>query len=93
MDKSEPPSPEGCNSTLFLVGKNSHGNWVVQGQSGLRGGLFMSRADALKFAMFESGNPQAVIMVPGVFELDMSVKSPAGQHSGAMAPPPVHRAA
>jgi hypothetical protein len=36
----------------------------------LRGGLFVSRAEAVKFAMFENGNrPQAVIMVPGIFEL------------------------
>jgi ABC transporter substrate binding protein len=37
-----------------------------------RGGR--DRAEAVKFAMFENGNrPQAVIMVPGILELDMSV--------------------
>jgi hypothetical protein len=47
----------------------------VQDQSGLRGGLFAGRTAALKYAMFENGNrPQAVIMVPGVLELDMSAK-------------------
>ena len=39
---------------------------------GLRGGLFVGRAEALKYALFENGNrPQAVVMVPGVLELDM----------------------
>jgi hypothetical protein len=42
---------------------------------GLRGGLFVNRAQALKFAMFENGyRPQAVIMVPDVLELDLSGK-------------------
>jgi hypothetical protein len=64
-------------SRLFRVGKDRHGNWVAQDQSGLCGGLFTNRADALKFAMFENGHrPQAVIMVPGTLELDMSSSQP-----------------
>jgi hypothetical protein len=48
---------------------------VVQDQYGLCGGLFIDRAEAVKFAMFENGNrPQAVVMVPGILELDMSAK-------------------
>ena len=59
-------------SSLFLMGQNSRGNWVVQDQRDLCGELFVDRATALRFAMFENGNrPQAVILVPGVFELDM----------------------
>ena len=58
---------------LFLIGKNSRGNWVAQKKHGLTGGLFVNRAAALKFALFENGNrPEAVIAVPGTFELDMS---------------------
>jgi hypothetical protein len=35
--------------------------------------LFVDRAQALKFALFENENrPQAVIMVPGRLELDMA---------------------
>jgi hypothetical protein len=71
-----------------MIGKDSHGHWVVQDQSGLNGGLFINRAQALKFALFENGNcPQAVVMVPGVLELNMSGKpqmqsanSDAGPH-------------
>jgi len=71
-DKGEPPSM-GRAKSLFRVGRNSRGNWVVQDQSGLCGGMFVNRTEAVKFAMFENGNrPQAVIMVPGILELDMS---------------------
>jgi hypothetical protein len=32
-----------------------------------------SRAEALRFALFENGHqPEAVVVVPGIFELDMS---------------------
>jgi hypothetical protein len=72
MSKGEPPSSP---SSLFMVGKDSRGNWVVQDQKGLCGGLFVNRAQAVKFAMFENGNrPQAVIMVPGVLELELNGK-------------------
>lgn len=80
MKHSEPPSIESC-SKLFLVGKNSRGNWVVQDQDRLCGGLFVDRAHALRFAMFENGrHPESVIMVPGVFELDTSRKPEAVQN-------------
>ena len=74
MDKEgEPPST--CRAKSFRIGRNSRGNWVVQDQSGLCGGMFVNRTEAVKFAMFENGNrPQAVIMVPGILELDMSGK-------------------
>ena len=76
MKQAEPPSVEACSKTsLFLIGKDSRGNWVVQDQKGICGGLFVDRAQALRFAMFENGKrPEAVIMVPGIIELDMSRK-------------------
>jgi hypothetical protein len=72
MDKEgEPPST--CRAKSFRIGRNSRGNWVVQDHSGLCGGMFVNRTEAVKFAMFENGNrPQAVIMV--ILELDMSSK-------------------
>jgi hypothetical protein len=83
MAQSEPPSPRSSSlSRLFRIGKDSHGHWVVQDQQGLCGGLFVNRAEALKFAMFENGNrPQAVIMVPDVLELNMSGRPRAADHS------------
>jgi len=64
----------GSDAGLFLIGQNRRGNWVAKDQHGLRGGLFVSRAAALKFALFENGNrPQLVITMPGSLELDLSV--------------------
>jgi hypothetical protein len=82
MGQSEPPSSRSsAPSRLFRVGRDSHGNWVAQDPQGLCGGLFVNRADALKFAMFENGNcPQAVIMVPGTLELDMGNTPHARSH-------------
>jgi hypothetical protein len=97
MDK--PPSSSCSKSSLFLIGRNSRGNWVVRDQKGLCGGLFVDRAEAVKFAMFENGHrPQAVIMVPGILELDMSGKPAAGGeattgHTGADAQHALARAA
>ena len=76
MGQYEPPSSISTPlPRLFRIGKDSHGNWVAQDQQGLCGGLFVDRAEALKFAMYENGNrPQAVIMVPGILELDLTAK-------------------
>lgn len=57
---------------IFMIGQDGRGNWVVQDQRGRRGGLFVSRAAALRFAMVEMGDrPELVVMVPGVIELDL----------------------
>jgi hypothetical protein len=56
--------------------------------------MFVNRAEAVKFAMFENGNrPQAVIMVPGILELDMSRKPRAADASTSATQIPVARAA
>ena len=75
MNTQEPPSPQPSQSKspLFFIGKDSRGNWVVQDQHHLSGGLFIDRAAALRFALFENGNqPQSVIMAPGIIELDLN---------------------
>jgi len=94
MNKGEPPSCSNSKSPLFLIGKDSHGCWVVQDESCLRGGLFIDRAQALKFAMFENGHrPQDVIMVPDVLELNMSANSNAGRRSRTNEQTPLQRVA
>jgi hypothetical protein len=95
MLKCEPPSPKAVASVpLFRVGKDSQGHWVVQDQQGLRGGLFVDRAEALKFAMFENGNrPQAVIMVPGVLELDIGGGNSAAKNVASDIQVPLRRVA
>ena len=72
---AEPPS---ClQPPIFMIGRDSRGNWVAQEQSGARGGLFVDRAGALKFAKFESGNhPRAVVWVSGILELNTSAAAP-----------------
>lgn len=71
---SEPPS---ClQPPIFMIGRDSRGNWVAQEQSGARGGLFVDRAGALKFAKSENGNhPHAVVWVSGILELDTGPSS------------------
>ena len=55
-------------ASLFFLGRNSRGQWVAQDQSGRRGGLFVSQAAALKYALFENGRkPELVVNMPGVF--------------------------
>jgi hypothetical protein len=86
MRQGETFSSGGPERPLFLIGKNSRGQWVVQSQRGLCGGLFVSRTAALKYALFENGNrPELVITVPGVFELDMSRSAFAADRSPAHA--------
>jgi len=74
MKKDKYPSIVPCARPLqFQIGRDSRGNWVVQDDQGLCGGLFIDRTQALRFAMLENGSrPQAVVMVPGVLELDMN---------------------
>lgn len=93
MKQAEPPS-SGCRprSTLFFIGKDSRGHWVAQDQQHRCGGLFVDRTQALRFALVENGNrPNAVVMVPGVFELDMSGTADAACPSAANADAPPQR--
>lgn len=67
--QNEPPS--WLRPPLFMVGQDRRGNWVVQDQKGMRGGLFVSREAALRYVRSENGfKPQAVVMVSGGVELD-----------------------
>jgi hypothetical protein len=68
---SEPPlcEPLSCLQPIFTIGQDSRGNWVVRDTCGTRGGLFVDRAEALRYIRSESG---ASVMAAGCFELDMS---------------------
>ena len=67
----EPPSCSSPSAIVF-IGKNSRGNWIVQQQNGLYGGLFVNRAQAVKYALFENGNhPETIVDLPREIELDM----------------------
>jgi hypothetical protein len=77
MLHAEPPSLNLCSKTsLFLIGRDRQGHWVVRDLKGLRGGLFVGRTEALKYALFENGNrPHLVVTIPGTFDLDLSVNA------------------
>jgi hypothetical protein len=70
----EPPSCSSPSAIVF-IGKNSRGNWVAQEQSGLYGGLFVNRAQAIKYALFENGHhPETIVELSREIELDMGDK-------------------
>jgi hypothetical protein len=76
----EPPS---CSSpsTIVFIGQNCRGQWVAQQQNGLYGGLFVSRAQAIKYALFENGqHRETIVELPRQIELDM------GRTPGAATP-------
>ena len=86
----EPPS----RNNLFMIGRNSRGNWVVRDQAGLHGGLFIDRTEALRFALFENGRrPQAVLMVPGILELGLNQTTSTTTQRGAEIDPGLQRKA
>jgi len=76
----EPPSCSAA-STIVFIGKNSRGNWVAQEQNGLYGGLFVNRAQAVKYALFENGHhPETIVELSREIELDMGGKRPSSYH-------------
>ena len=69
--QAEPPS--WFRPPVFMVGQDRRGNWVVRDQKGVCGGLFVTRDAALRFVRAENGyQPQAVVIVSGNLELDMT---------------------
>jgi hypothetical protein len=73
----EPPSCRSASSVVF-IGKNKRGNWVAQEQNGLYGGLFVSRAQAVKYALFENGNhPETIVELSRELELDIGGQLPS----------------
>jgi hypothetical protein len=75
--RSEPPS--WLRPPVFVMGQDRRGNWVVQDQKGMRGGLFVNREAALRYVRSENGfKSQAVVLVSSGIELDMSRNTSAG---------------
>jgi hypothetical protein len=73
----EPPSCSSA-STIVFIGRNSRGNWVAQEQNGLYGGLFVNRAQAVKYALFENGrHPETIIELSREIELDIDGRLPS----------------
>ena len=71
MAQLESKSASKLNEPLFLLGQNSHGQWVIRELHGRMEGLFLARKEAIRFALYESGcrNP-SVIPVKGPLEME-----------------------
>src|SRR5260370_13130184 len=70
----EPPSCSSASAIVF-IGKNKRGHWVAQEQNGLYGGLFVNRAQAVKYALFENGHhPETIVELSPPIELQMGGK-------------------
>jgi hypothetical protein len=79
----EPPSSSSPSAIVF-IGKNKRGNWVAQEQNGLYGGLFVNRAQAVKYALFENGHhAEAIIELSREIELDMGSKFSSSESRSA----------
>ena len=85
MKLFEPPSCSSA-STIVFIGKNRRGNWVAQEQNGLYGGLFVNRAQAVKYALFENGHhPETIVELSREIELDMSGQRASSERTTAVA--------
>jgi hypothetical protein len=86
VEQAEPPS--WFRPPVFMIGQDRGGNWVVRDQDGIRGGLFIIRDAAFRFVRSENGyRPQAVVVVSGDFELDMSRNAGKLSHGDVAAAP------
>jgi hypothetical protein len=76
MKLVEPPSCSSASSIVF-IGRNKRGQWVARERSGLYGGLFVDRAQAFKYALFENGHhPETIVELSRDVELDVDGKLP-----------------
>jgi len=74
MKLAEPPSCSSLSNIVF-IGRNRRGQWVAQEQNGLYGGLFINRAQAVKYALSENGrHPETIVELARELELDMDQK-------------------
>jgi hypothetical protein len=70
----EPPSCSSLSNIVF-IGRNRSGQWVAQEQNGLFGGLFVNRAQAVKYALSENGHhPETIVELSHQLELDTGDK-------------------
>ena len=74
MKIAEPPSCSSLSNIVF-IGRNRSGQWVAQEQNGLFGGLFVNRAQAVKYALSENGHhPETIVELSRRIELDLGSK-------------------
>lgn len=85
MQNIEPPSC-GVEQNIVLIGKDGLNRWVAREQNGRFGGLFVSRAHAIKFALCELGrSPHAIIDISQPAILDVFTSSGAASTAAQLA--------
>jgi len=55
-------------SHLFLVGRSQGGFWVARDLDGQSEGIFRDKRDAVRFALFAGGRPNAAMLSPDTVE-------------------------
>lgn len=61
--RSVQPAPTDAGH-LFLVGRSQAGLWVARDLEGVSEGVFRDRKTAMRFALFEGGHANAVMLSP-----------------------------
>jgi hypothetical protein len=74
MGQSTPlrAAPENA-SHLFIVGQSKGGFWVARDLEGRSEGVFRDKKEAIRFALFEGGHPNAVMLSPSAVEPSFGV--------------------
>lgn len=49
----------------FDITENARGLWVAHERHGLIEGVFRTQRDAVRFALFETGSPDSVVVIAG----------------------------
>ena len=71
VPRSGDPPHIPAGTCYFVLGRNARGLWVVRESTGRKGGLFVSREAALRFARLEgSAERPAVLYVSDLLEFD-----------------------
>ena len=64
------------SESIWFIGLNSDGHWVVRDEDALNGGVFIERRDAIRFALVESRKrPLTLLMLPEVMEAGIPLTS------------------
>jgi hypothetical protein len=49
----------------FVVAQNARGRWVARETTGMIEGVFREQRDAVRFALYETGDPRSVVVISG----------------------------
>jgi len=58
-------TPVGDRHRYFTVSQDPRGSWIAREGTGLIEGVFRSQRDAVRFALFETGRPESVVVIAG----------------------------